>query len=38
MPSNESLVEEKEEATTSNNVWDTQADMTHLTGKLTNPS
>lgn len=39
MPSAESLVEEKEETSISGgaNIWDTQADMTHLTGKLTDP-
>ena len=39
MPSAQAAVEEKDEASVSGsgNVWDTQADMTHLTGKLTDP-
>lgn len=41
MPSSESLIEEKEETSISGqgsaNMWDTQADMTHLTGKLVDP-
>jgi hypothetical protein len=39
MPSDQSSVEEKEESSISgnSNIWDSQADMSHLTGKLTNP-
>ena len=39
MPSDSAAVEEKEESSISgsSNVWDTQADMQHITGKLTDP-
>lgn len=39
MPSAQAAVEEKDESAISgsSNVWDTQADMSHLTGKLIDP-
>ena len=37
MPSKEAVEETKDDFTGSSNVWDSQADLQHITGKLTNP-